>query len=108
MADVNLQVDAAKLRSLAESVDKVQTGLRDSCYSAKAQIDRLKNIWTGEAANSYQTSFTKLMDACNESLETLGKMVNSVYETADRYDKTLKTVQNDVKNIPKLPTGFLK
>ena len=29
MADVNLQVDAGKLRSLAESVDKVQTGLRE-------------------------------------------------------------------------------
>ena len=79
-----------------------------SCYSVKAQIDGLKNIWTGEAANSYQTSFQKLMDACNESLETMGKMVNSIYETAERYDKTLKTVQNDVKNIPKLPTDFLK
>jgi hypothetical protein len=41
-------------------------------------------------------------------LETMGKMVNSIYETAERYDKTLKTVQNDVKNIPKLPTNFLK
>ena len=64
MADVNLQVDAAKLRSLAESVDKVQTGLRDSCYSAKATIDGLKNIWTGEAANSYQTKIGRA--SCRE------------------------------------------
>ena len=107
-ADVNLQVDAAKLRSLAESVDKVQSGLRDSCYSAKAQIDSLKNIWTGEAANSYQASFQKLMDACNESLTTLGNMVNSLYDSADRYDKTVKAVQSDVKDIPKLPTNLFK
>ena len=108
MAEVNIQVDAAKLRLLAESIDKVQTGLRDSCYSAKAQIDSLKNVWTGDAATTYQTGFQKLMDACNESLATLGKMVNSMYETADRYDKTFQTVQSDVKDIPKLPTNFLK
>ncbi len=108
MADVNLQVDAAKLRSLAESVDKVQAGLKESCYSAKGQIDGLKNIWTGEAANTYQTSFQKLMDSCNEALNTLGKMVNSLYDSADRYDRTVKTVQNDVKDIPKLPTNLFK
>lgn len=108
MAEVNLQVDAGKLRSLAESVDKAQKGLRESCYAAKAQIDGLKNVWTGEAANTYQTSFQKLMDACSQSLETLGKMVNSIYESADRYDKTIKTVQNDVKDIPKLPTNLFK
>ena len=108
MAEVNLQVDAAKLRSLAESIDKVHNGLRESCYSAKEQIDSLKNIWTGEAADSYQNGFQKLMDACNESLSTLGKMVNSIYESADRYDKTVKAVQNDVKDIPKLPTNMFK
>ncbi|MCR5093952.1 MAG: WXG100 family type VII secretion target [Lachnospiraceae bacterium] len=106
--DVNLQVDAPKLRSLAESVDKVQTGLKESCYAAKGQIDGLKNIWTGEAATSYQTSFQKLMDKCSEALTTLGKMVNSLYETADRYDKNFKSVKDDVKNIPKLPTNLFK
>ena len=109
MADTtNIQVDAKKLRSLAESVDKVQSELRESCYTAKEQIDSLKNIWTGEAANTYQTSFQKLMDDCNEALTVLGKMVNSLYDSADKYDKTMKTVENDAKNIPKLPTNLFK
>ena len=108
MAEVNLQVDAPKLISLAESVDKVQTGLRESCYSAKGQIDSLKNIWTGEAAMAYQQSFQKLMDKCSEALTTLGKMVSSLYDTADRYDKNFKSVKDDVKNIPKLPTNLFK
>ena len=108
MAEVNMEVDAAQLRSLAESVDKAQNGLRESCYSAKGRIDSLKGVWTGEAANTYQTSFQRLMDACNESLTTLGKMVNSIYDTADKYEKTIKAVQNDVKDIPKLPTNLFK
>ncbi|SEM28425.1 WXG100 family type VII secretion target [Butyrivibrio sp. ob235] len=104
MADVNIQVDVKKLRALAESVDKVQTELRESCYSAKGQIDSLKNIWTGEAANTYQTSFQKLMDECNEALTTMGKMVNSLYDSADRYDQVAKDLKNS-KDIPKLPTN---
>ena len=108
MATNNLEVDTKKLRQLAESVDKVQSSLRESCYSANGQIDSLKNVWTGEAANSYQKSFKELMDKCNEALNTLGKMVNSLYDSADRYEKSLKTVQNDVKDIPKLPTSIFK
>ena len=108
MAEGNIQVDAAKLRSLAESIDKSQTGLREGCYSAKSQIDSLKNIWTGEAAQTYQSSFQKLMDDCNEALTVLGKMVNSLYDSADKYEKTMKTVESDVKNIPKLPTNLFK
>ncbi len=47
MAEVNLEVDAAQLRSLAESVDKASNGLREACYGAKGQIDGLKGVWTG-------------------------------------------------------------
>lgn len=104
MADGNIQVDVKKLRSLAEALDNVQTELKESCYSAKGQIDSLKNIWTGEAANTYQTSFQKLMDECNEALVTMGKMVNSLYESADRYEKVTKDVGN-AKDIPKLPNN---
>lgn len=108
MAEVNVSVDAAKLRALADSLNKVQTGLKESCYSAKGQIDSLKNIWTGDAATSYQSSFQKLMGECNEALTVMGKMVNSLYDSADKYDKSVKNVVNEAKNIPKLPTDLFK
>lgn len=108
MADGSIQVDAAKLRSMAESIDKSQSGLREGCYEAKSRIDSLKNIWTGEAAQTYQTSFQKLMDECNDALTVLGKMVNSLYDSADQYEKTMKDVESDVKNIPKLPTDLFR
>ncbi|MCR4786993.1 MAG: WXG100 family type VII secretion target [Lachnospiraceae bacterium] len=108
MSDINIEVDAAKLRSLAEAIDRVQTSLRESCYGASGQIESLKNIWTGEAASTYQGSFQKLMDDCEEALGTLGKMVNSLYETADGYEKSMKSVQDAVKEIPKLPNNLFK
>ena len=108
MSDINLEVDAGKLRAQAESLDKVQSSLRESCYSAKEKIDSLKNIWTGDAASTYQGSFQKLMDDCSEALQTLGKMVNSLYDSADGYEKSMKAVQDAVKDIPKLPTDLFK
>ena len=48
------------------------------------------------------------MNECDDALNTLGQMVNSLYETADGYEKITKTVQDDVKNIPKLPTNMFK
>ena len=108
MSDINLEVDAGKLRAHAESIDKVQSSLREACYSSKEKIDSLKNIWTGEAASSYQGSFQKLMDECNEALETLERMVNSLYDSADGYEKSMKSVQDAVKDIPKLPNDLFK
>ena len=108
MSEVNIQVDAAKLRSLAESLDKTQKGLKESCSQAKGQIDSLKNVWTGEASNTYQASFNKLIGECNEALNVLNKMVNSLYDSADKYDKSVKSVENAAKEIPKLPNNLFK
>ena len=40
MAGSNLEVDAAKLRQLAETIDNVQTSLRESCYGANSQLQQ--------------------------------------------------------------------
>ncbi len=108
MADVNIKVDAAKLRSLAESVSKAQKSLKESCSQAQGQIDSLKNIWTGEAATTYQTSFKKIIATCNEQLLIMEKMASSLYDSADQYAKSVKAVENAAKNIPKLPNDLFK
>lgn len=108
MADVNIKVDAAKLRSLAESVSKAQKSLKESCSQAQGQIDSLKNIWTGEAATTYQTSFKKIIATCNEQLLIMEKMASSLYDSADQYAKSVKSVENAAKNIPKLPKDLFK
>lgn len=108
MPETYIKVDAAKLRSLAESLDKSQKGLKEMCSQAKGQIDSLKNIWTGEASDTYQASFGKLMSECSEALTTLNKMVNSLYDSADKYDKSVKAVESAAKEIPKLPNNLFK
>lgn len=104
----SIQVDSAKLRKMAESIGQIHTSLRNSTYSAKGQIDSLKNVWTGEAAATFNQSFQNMLDRCNESLITINNMVNALYDSADAYDKNEKAVQQEASKMPKLPTNSFR
>ena len=100
-----MQVDPAQLRKMADSIGQVHTNLRNNCYTAKSQIDSLKNVWTGDAAGTFQQSFQLLLDKCNESLLTIQSMVNALYDSADAYERNEKAVQQEAAKLPKLPTN---
>ncbi len=76
--------------------------------SSKGQVDSLKGIWTGGAAETFNQSFQKLLDQCAESLGTVGKMVNALYESADAYERSEKSVQQEAAKLPKLPTNTMR
>ncbi len=103
-----MQVDPAKLRKTAENIGQAHTGLRNNIYSAKSQIDSLKNVWTGEAAATFNQSFQVLLDKCSESLLTIQGMVNALYDSADTYEKSEKAVQQEAAKMPKLPTNTIR
>ena len=108
MATTQMQVDPAKLRKVADNIGTVYTALRNNCYTSKSQIDSLKNIWTGDAALTFNQSFQTLLDKCNESLLTIQSMVNALYESADAYEKNEKAVQQEASKMPKLPTNSFR
>lgn len=103
-----IQVDPAKLRSVADYIGQVHTSLRNNCYAAKNQIDSLKSVWTGEAAVTYGQSFQSLLDRCSGALLTIQGMVNALYDSADAYEKNEKLVQQESSNMPKLPTNSIR
>ncbi|MCR4891037.1 MAG: WXG100 family type VII secretion target [Lachnospiraceae bacterium] len=103
-----IQVDPIELRKRAESVGNIYTSIRNSMYSAKAQIDGLKGIWTGDGATQYMQSFQALMDKCSENLEIIKRMENALYETADTYEKNEKAVKDKGSQLKKLPTGGMR
>ena len=103
-----MQVDPAKLRKIAENIGQIHTNLRNHCYTAKSQIDSLKNVWTGDAAATFNQIFQVLLDRCSESLLTIQSMVNALYESADAYEKNEKAVQQEASKMPKLPTNTIR
>ena len=108
MATNEIVVNPAELRKFADDIGKCHTAYRTSLYNSKGQVDALKGVWTGAAAESFNVSFQQLLNKCNEGLETLGRMVNALYESADAYERNEKAVQNEASKMQKLPENKMR
>lgn len=103
-----IRIDPAAMRRFSEEIGKCHTSLRNSLYSSKAQIETLNGVWTGDAADTFRKSFQTLLDKCAESLETVGKMANVLYDSADSYESSEKAIQQEAAKLPKLPPNTMR
>ena len=108
MAANEITANPAELRKYADEIGKCHTTYRTSLYNSKGQVDSLKGVWTGDAAATFNASFQQLLDKCNEGIETLGRMVNALYESADAYERNEKAVQSEASKMPKLPNNTMR
>lgn len=103
-----ITANPAELRKYAEDIGKCHTAYRNNLYNAKSQVDSLKGVWTGEAAATFAASFQQLLDKCSEGNETLGRMVNALYESAENYERSEKAIQSEASKMPKLPNNTMR
>lgn len=103
-----ITANPVELRKYADEIGKCHTTYRTNLYSAKGQVDSLKGVWTGDASTAFNAGFQQLLDKCNEGLETLGRMVNALYESADAYERNEKAVQSEASKMPKLPNNTMR
>jgi len=103
-----ITANPAELRKYADEIGKCHTTYRTNLYNSKGQVDSLKGVWTGPAADTFNVGFQKLLDKCSEGLETLGRMANALYESADAYERNEKAVQSEASKMPKLPNNTMR
>ena len=103
-----IAANPAELRKFADDIGKCHTIYRNNLQSSKSQVDSLKGVWTGAAADAFNASFQRLLDKCSEGLGTLARMENALYESADTYERNEKAVQNEASKIPKLPENTMR
>ena len=108
MAANEITANPAELRRYADEIGKCHTAYRTSLYTSKSQVDSLKGVWTGDAATAFNASFQQLLNKCDEGLQTLGRMVNALYESADAYERNEKAVQSEASKMPKLPNNTMR
>jgi hypothetical protein len=48
------------------------------------------------------------VDKCSEGLDTLSRMENALYDSADAYERSEKAIQNEASKIPKLPGNTMR
>lgn len=108
MAVNEITVNPAELRRYADELGKCFKTYQTNLMNAKSQVDSLKGIWTGDAANTFNASFQALYNKCSEGLMTVDKMANALYESADSYERNEKAVQDEAAKLPKLPTNTMR
>lgn len=108
MAANDITANPAELRRYADEIGKCHTVYRTSLYQSKSQVDSLKGVWTGAAADGFNAGFQQLLNKCSEGLDTLGRMVNALYESADAYERNEKAVQSEASKMPRLPNNKMR
>ncbi len=108
MAANEITVNAAQLRKYADEIGKCHATYRTNLSNSKGQVDSLKGVWTGDAATAFNASFQALLNRCNQGLDTLGRMVNALYDSADAYDRNEKAIQSEASKMPKLPGNTMR
>jgi WXG100 family type VII secretion target len=103
-----ITANPAELRKYADEIGKCHTVYRTNLYTSKSQVDSLKGVWTGAAADAFNASFQKLLDKCSEGLDTLSRMENALYDSADAYERNEKAIQSEASKMPKLPGNTMR
>jgi WXG100 family type VII secretion target len=103
-----ITANPAELRKYADEIGKCHTVYRTNLLTSNSQIESLHSVWTGAAAEAFYASFHKLFDKCDEGLDTLQRMENALYDSADAYERNEKAIQSEASKMPKLPGNTMR
>ena len=103
MAGEVMQLDPKKLDSLASDIRKCQQQMKSKIDNAKAQIDGLKNVWTGDGADTFNTQFKALYEASLEALTEAERLATALNEAVATYLAGQKKIEATASNMKKLP-----
>lgn len=101
-------VDPAQLRRFADDINRCHSVYKTSLQNSVAKVNSLKGVWTGSAADTFNTSFNQLNNKCNESMKALERLIKALYESADAYERNEKSVTNEASKMAKLPENKMR
>lgn len=101
-------VDPAQLRRFADDINRCHSVYKTSLQNSVAKVNSLKGVWTGGAADTFNTSFNQLLGKCNESMKALERLIKALYESADAYERNEKSVTNEASKMAKLPANKMR
>ena len=102
MAEV-MQLDPKKLDSLAGDIRKCQQQMKSKVDNAKAQVDGLKGVWTGDGADTFNAQFKSLYESSLEALRDAERLAIALNEAAATYIATQKKIEAASTGTKKLP-----
>ncbi|MDL2217511.1 WXG100 family type VII secretion target [Christensenellaceae bacterium OttesenSCG-928-M15] len=98
-----MQMDIAKATALAQDIRKCHQKLKSDAETVRAEIEKLKGIWTGDSATTFQAEFKTMYGQCVEALDDAQKIANGLDEAADVYKSAQKSIENAASDIKAFP-----
>lgn len=103
MAADSLQLDIKKATALSQDIRKCHQKLKSDMDNAKATVEKLKAMWTGDSASAFQTEFLSMYQKCEEALVDADKIATSLDEVVATYQNSQKQMEQLAAEMKALP-----
>ncbi len=103
-----IRVSHVELRKYASEMERIQKAYVTLISQAEDETKKLRALWTGEAAEQYVASFTKVKASCSEYIEMMKTTILSLNETADSYESGIHQVMEAADSLPKLSGNTMR
>lgn len=89
-----IKVDSTAIREKAATFDSIATNIENYTEEIEREIQGMKSVWEGDAAESSVAKFENFKRAFAERKETIRKYAQFLRNAAEAYDNSERNIQN--------------
>lgn len=89
-----IKVDSTAIREKAATFDSIATNIENYTEEIEREIQGMKSVWEGDAAESSVTKFENFKRAFAERKETIRNYAQFLRNAAEAYDNSERNIQN--------------
>lgn len=90
MTNFDHGMDVARVRTLADDLDKAKKDLHEAVQKADAAVKKMGSNWAGADETEFQQTWTKSHTNINHQIEDIGKMAKTCRQEAQQQQQTSK------------------
>lgn len=89
-----IKVDSTAIREKAATFDSIATNIENYTEEIEREIQGMKSVWEGDAAESSVVKFENFKRAFAERKETIRNYAQFLRNAAEAYDNSERNIQN--------------
>ena len=89
-----IKVDSTAIREKAATFDSIATNIENYTEEIEREIQGMKSVWEGDAAESSVSKFENFKRAFAERKETIRNYAQFLRNAAEAYDNSERNIQN--------------
>ena len=89
-----IKVDSTAIREKAATFDSIATNIENYTEEIEREIQGMKSVWGGDAAESSVAKFENFKRAFAERKETIRNYAQFLRNAAEAYDNSERNIQN--------------